>query len=155
MKKTQKGTKVKKVFRSAAEILAEKRLTEKLQKQHHEDGHRVIKLKPFQALEKFRNGVATVDNWCTIAIRMDVGLVLAKQFFTEDTVKQFEEAHLMIQTLKTRYIETDVVRASPMEIDLLRMGLEATDSMQDEVSNKDLLDAYEKAVENIKINGIQ
>lgn len=112
-----------------------------------EEQSRKMKLIPLVSLEKFRSNTATMWDWRTIEFRCFVGHEIAKALYTEEAIGGLQAALDMITIIRARIIgmQDGTLGASAEEVDIIRMALEATDEMQDELNSKDQLDFYRKA----------
>lgn len=117
----------------------------------------ILKFTPHQALEKFENGKAHPDDWRTLQFRTILGHEILKAVLNtydvadEDaaTVEQLRDQSVMsiatIGAIALRYNESKQLRASPMEMEMVRGGLLVADDLQDQLSEGDTLIAYRQA----------
>ena len=119
-----------------------------------EEQSRKMKMIPLVSLEKFRTSTATMWDWRTIEFRCFVGHEIAKALYTEEAVEGLQAALDAIAVIRARIIgmQDGTLSATTEETDTIRMALEATDEMQDELNSKDQLDFYRKAEKIISEN---
>jgi hypothetical protein len=102
-------------------------------------------------LEEFRKGTAKPYDWRTIQIRVLVGHEMAKAIYSNEVFQALVDALAAVRTIELRYEDSGCTRlvATAMEIELINIGMEVTDNMQDEMNSKDILTYFklaEKAV---------
>ena len=108
---------------------------------------RALKLRPALSLEAFRDNVATPTDWRTIQFRIYVGAEIARELYAANTNQGMTDALTAVKSIENRYVlsEGQTLRATAGEIELIRMGLEATDEMQDALNAAQQLAFYKQA----------
>lgn len=105
-----------------------------------------LKAPPNLSMKLLQAGQATATDWYNISLRIMAGLETSKVVYTEDTVKQFDEAVKTFNTLRERYVETGKwLLESKEEADNLSSAIYAVDEMQDTVSRSIQLYALRKS----------
>ena len=103
-----------------------------------------LKAEPRHSLGLFEANRGSAKAWHNLLYRVKVGLELAKLRYTEETVGGFEVSVQAAMAIYRRAVanEGGLWQASPEEIELIRMGLDAADTMQDETLRRDQLTVY-------------
>lgn len=105
--------------------------------------------RPYFCLEAFRQQTPVFTDWIDLSFRLMVGHELAQRYYIDIVVKEMEEIVLVMRAIRNRYHESGqtVLRATATEIDMIRMGLEATDEMQLDTSRREQLEAYSRVIQ--------
>lgn len=103
-----------------------------------------LKEEPRHSLRLFEENKGKAIAWYNLAYRVRVGWELAKLIYTEETVGGFVVSVQATAAIHQRAKDNGGLlwEATPEEIELIRMGLDATDVMQDETLRRDQLKVY-------------
>ncbi len=101
---------------------------------------------PFVALERFRNGTPVAEDLKTIQVRLAVGDTIAYLLYEEDANAYMEDALFAIDVVAKRFIDSvgTVLRASPMERELISNGLLSTDAMIELLTDRQRIMVYKE-----------
>lgn len=115
-----------------------------------------LKQLPFEACARLEQGIATSGDWRAVCFRLRVGLELALKHYQGEAVQGMHEALTALSLVRQRYHDSGntLWRATAVELDLLRLGLEAVNTMQDQTLRRDQLPAFYAAEEFMKKNPV-
>jgi len=94
---------------------------------------------PQAELTKFREGIADEVSINTLAMRLNLGYVLAGEYFVEGEARATMESALeALRSVKARHLETGKVGATGEEYHRMADGLNLTDMMQEKCTRAEL-----------------
>ena len=102
------------------------------------------------SLLAFKNGTQTATDWHNLGFRLKVGVGVAEVLYVKENVDELQKCLNVIHLLKDRYVVEKHFQATKEELDLIEMGLDATDQMQDESTRRLLLDKFLEADKYMK-----
>lgn len=109
-----------------------------------------IKRVPRISLQAFKNNKQTPTDWYNLTFRIKIGYDLAKSVYTDDAVTSMQEILDTLIVIKDRYIVSKIMQMNQSEIDLVEMGLDAIDQMQDETTRRIQLEAFHESYNFMK-----
>lgn len=104
-----------------------------------------IKRVPRQSFAAFQENKHTPTDWYNLAFRIRIGYNIAKDVYTQEAVDGMKEVMDALLVMKDRYLETKVFTMTNVEAELIEMGLDATDQMQDETTRRTQLEPFHEA----------
>lgn len=104
-----------------------------------------IKKVPRQSLQAFLENRQTPTDWYNLTFRIKIGYDLAKEVYTQEAVDGMKQVLDACIAIKERYLQTKVMSMTLLESDLIEMGLDATDQMQDETTRRIQLEAFHES----------
>lgn len=118
-------------------------------------GDQRLKLPPQISLEEFKRGEGHQGAWDTLFFRIQVGKQLSKHFTKESIVTDFDHGIWLLNKFKDYFTKTGNWVTVPENIDDLRDILLEIDSMQDNTTRRDQLEAYNYVYKFIHIDNKQ
>lgn len=109
------------------------------------NNERNLQLIPHQMLEDFRQGQGTEEGWHTLAARLNMGMVLARDLFDEESAQVMAKALAALRVVYARHERAQTWGATGEEFFAMGDGLNLTDSMQLKCTRREL----QQAIENI------
>lgn len=113
------------------------------------NNERNLQLIPHQMLEELRQGHGTEEGWHTMAARLNLGFVLARDLFNEEPQAVMSKALDALRAVYERHQRTQLWGATGEEFFAMGEGLNLTDSMQLKCTRREL----QQAIENILPSG--
>jgi len=104
-----------------------------------------IKKVPRQSFQAFLDNKQTPTDWYNLTFRIRIGYNLAQAVYTQEAIVGMKEALDVCITIKERYLTTRLLSMTLRESDLMEMGLDATDQMQDETLRRTQLEAFHES----------
>ncbi len=104
-----------------------------------------IKKVPRQSFQAFLDNKQTPTDWYNLTFRIRIGYNLAQAVYTQEAIVGMKEALDVCITIKERYLTTRLLSMTLRESDLMEMGLDATDQMQDETLRRIQLEAFHES----------
>lgn len=101
-----------------------------------------IKRVPRLSLKAFIENKATSTDWYNLTFRSKIGLDLAKEVYTEEASVAMTDVLNACLGTKDRFVKTNVWSITEEEAELVLLGLDATDQMQDETTRRLQLDVF-------------
>lgn len=103
-----------------------------------------IKLKTMirPSLAAFKENRQSLTDWHNVGFRLKVALEVAKEHYVLETVSELQRCMDAVLAIKQRYATHQSLSATPEEIELFEMGLDAMDQIQDESTRRLLLDKF-------------
>lgn len=108
--------------------------------QKHETDFQLL---PHLCLSKFRDGTADSADVNTLAVRLNLGRVLAEAHFGADVAEPLRQAQKALHAVKERHARTGAWGTTAQEHAAMGAVLNSTDAMQLQCSRRDLRDAIE------------
>lgn len=102
------------------------------------DSERNLQLIPHQFLEELRQGQGTEPGWHTLAARLNMGFVLARDCFDANAVAVMAKALDALNAVFSRHQRTQQWGATGEEFFAMGEGLNLTDSMQLKCTRREL-----------------
>lgn len=99
-----------------------------------------LQMVPHQILESFRGGTATEPDWHGLALRLNLGRMLAEWHFP-DHLDQAQCAQVALQRIKERAALTGEWATEPLEFQDIGVVLNLTDAMQKLCTHRELREA--------------
>jgi hypothetical protein len=103
-----------------------------------------LNLVPHVELDKIRDGNGTEVSWHTLAFRVNIGQLLAGQYFDGDVLDIMAKAVLAVSDLGKRYRQVGHFVMKGDEFVAIGAGLNATDELQKATTRKQQLAVYQK-----------
>lgn len=107
------------------------------------DDERTLQLVPHQALERLINKESGESDWHTITCRLDIGLMLAKNHFTDTEQQVMVQALSAICDVSDRFKRVGLYGTSEIEAKSIGAGLVLTDEMQLNTTRRQMRDVIE------------
>lgn len=104
-----------------------------------------IKRVPRVSLQAFKDNKNTPTDWYNITFRTRIGYDLAKEVYTHEAFVAMTECLDTCLIIKDRYLETKIWSATPEEIEIIEVGFDAIDQMQDETTRRIQLVAFKES----------
>lgn len=103
-----------------------------------------LKQIPLTAWTQFSANQGTATHWYTLGFRLRVGFELAHKLYEAAASEGMQEALSAHSAIRQRYHAAGGAQwhATGEELELLKMGLEATDAIQDQTLRRDQLPAF-------------
>lgn len=109
------------------------------------NNERNLQLIPHQMLEELRHGQGTEEGWHTMAARLNLGFVLARDHFNEEAQAVMAQALDALRAVYARHERTQQWGTTGEEFFAMGEGLNLTDTMQLKCTRREL----QQAIENI------
>lgn len=109
------------------------------------NSERNLQLIPHQMLEELRRGQGSEEGWHTMAARLNLGFVLARDHFNDEPQAVMAKALDALRSVHARHERTQEWGATGEEFFAMGEGLNLTDSMQLKCTRREL----QQAIENI------
>lgn len=111
-----------------------------------------LKIYPWTRLEEFRTEHATTMAWYDLRFRLQIGIELARDHFSNSVISEMKDALTIMQAIFDRYKDNGATtwRVTPLEFDILRDALLATDFMEEMVHVKDRNGLYRHVSQELK-----
>ncbi len=111
-----------------------------------------LKKVPREAIEAIKAGTFDQTDWFNLGFRIQMGMELVREFYTEDSVKALQECFGAIESIRNRYlsIAPQEWTVTPTELAFLEAAVEAVDTLQDETLRRNQLPASKKALAFMK-----
>lgn len=101
----------------------------------------MMKRVPRLSLDAIRDGEGNSTDWYNVTFRINISLILAKKFYTDEASIALEEIAQLCLAIAENYAKTDKWSVTPEQYEMFIMGLDASDQIQDETTRRELLDA--------------
>lgn len=101
-----------------------------------------LKRVPRASFQAFLDNKQNLTDWYNITFRIKIGYELAVKIYTEEAVQGMKNALDACMNIKDRYLDIKVMSMTLLESDLIELGLDATDQMQDETTRRDQLGSF-------------
>lgn len=99
---------------------------------------------------RFVSGEPTSTDWYNLLFRIQVGLEMARRFYTDPAIVLMVAAKEACLRIMTRYHQTNGWSATQVDLDDIKSGLDAVDTMAGENIIHEVLQAHYKAREVLK-----
>lgn len=105
---------------------------------------------PRKALEAFSNSSGTIQNWEALMFRMVLCYEIAKDFYVEQTQQEVLEVVDALNAVFDRYSKNGSFHMSNDDLELVAIGLDAMDTMQTQMTRKEMLNASYRTKEYMR-----
>ena len=115
----------------------------------------LIKIRPYFPLERFRENTASWDDWVCLYLRIQTGVEIARKHFASEDLATLLDASIVLYDVKYRYDKSNYTKMEmdSDEINNVVESLQLTDLMQDNITRKQLADAYVKIQKEHIVSG--
>lgn len=94
------------------------------------------------SLQAFKENKQTPTDWQNIGFRLKVAVEIAKEFYSDENAEDLQKCLDVIIVLKERYLKTISFLATTKEVELMELGLDTMDELQDRTTRRILLDKH-------------
>ncbi len=105
---------------------------------------------PRKALTKFSDKTANINDWETLMFRMRSCYEIAVDIYVPSTQEEILCIVNLLKDIFFRYQETKVFDLTKEDIEKIEIGLDAMDTMQDQVTRKDMLEPFYRTQKYMK-----
>lgn len=108
---------------------------------------------PHQELDKIRSGDGNEESWNTIAMRVNVGAMMAKLYFNKEAQDAMQDAVNSISALAERMKTTGRLVMTGDEFRDISTALNLTDDMQVNTTKREQAEAMRKVYDVATVEG--